>query len=66
MDYVSGVNVLETAKGLINKRLEVGVRKGLLGSDLRERAFSDWWIQIRIYLTYDGMQICLHQLLLEV
>ena len=34
MDNIRGVNVLETAKGLINKRLEMSVREGLLGSDL--------------------------------
>ena len=34
MNDVGGVNVLETAKGLINKRLEMSVGEWLLGSDL--------------------------------
>jgi hypothetical protein len=41
MDNVGGMNVLETAKGLINEGLEMSVREGLLGSDLGWRILSD-------------------------
>ena len=44
MNNVSGVNVLETAKGLINKGLEMSVREWLLRPDLRWRVFSSWWV----------------------
>ena len=44
MNNVSGVNVLETAKGLINKGLEMSVREWLLRPDLRWIVFSSWWV----------------------
>ena len=42
MNNVGGMDVLETAEGLINKGLEMSVGEWLLGSDLRWRAFGDW------------------------
>ena len=47
MNDIGGMNVLETAKGLINKRLEMGVREGLLGSDLggEHLAIGRYWDQ---------------------
>ena len=66
MDNVCGVNVLETAKGLIDKGLEMSVREWLLGSDLGWRALSDQRMLRKANPIYNGVQICLHQLLLEV
>jgi len=66
MDNVGGVNVLETAKGLIDKRLEMSIREWLLGSNLGWRALSDQRMLKKTIPIYNGMQIGLHQLLLEV
>ena len=60
----SRVNVLETAEGVINKRLEMIIREGLRDRS-RQGALGDWWTLREVNQTHNGMQIGLHQLPLE-
>ena len=59
---VRGVNVLETAKGLMNKRPEMSVGEWLLGADLCREHSVTRLADTERRIVYNGVQIGLHRL----
>ena len=59
---VRGVNVLETAKGMMNKRPEMSVGEWLLGADLCREQSVTQLADTERRIVYNGVQIGLHRL----
>lgn len=63
MEDVSRVDVLQTAQGLIDERLEMSVRERLLRTDLQGLQYQLWKQEVWVD-THDSVKICLHELFL--
>ena len=62
MDDIDKVDALETAKGLINKRLNNERRRVANGIGSRGKVINDWWMLRGMNLPYNNAQIGPHRL----
>lgn len=67
MQHVGRVDVFKTTEGLVDERLEVGIRQWLARADLRDLEMSSIRIITAISMNaYNSVEIGLHELLVEV
>jgi hypothetical protein len=66
VEYISRVDVFQAAQRLVDERLEVRIRERLTGTNLGHRVSFTISTEDESAITYDGMEIGLHKLFVEI